>query len=266
MRLPCNWHQFLSALIGAGLRSREMISSNNTLLYAYAFYLIGRVRFAVPEHALQKAIGRWFFASSLTSRYTRSSPETVMDGDLARLRGIQDAEGFLKQLDDMIAAELTNDFWTITLPANLNSSSARNPQLFAFIAAQNRLGAPVLFSHKKVSELIDPSVRTKHKALERHHLFPRAWLAREGIEDLRLVNQMANYALLEWPENLDILDKPPEEYVAAIRPRFTVEAWERMHELHALPEHWSELHYDDFLDQRRQLMAGIIRRGFESLQ
>ena len=108
-----DWHQFLSALIGAGFRSWEMISSNNALLFAYAFYLIGRVRFAVPEHALQKAIGRWFFASSLTGRYT-SSPETIMDGDLARLRGVHDTTEFLKQLDEVIAAELTNDFWTIT--------------------------------------------------------------------------------------------------------------------------------------------------------
>ena len=60
-----NWHRFLSALIGAGFRSGEMISSQNALLYAYAFYLIGRIRFHVPEHRLQKAIGRWFFATSL---------------------------------------------------------------------------------------------------------------------------------------------------------------------------------------------------------
>ena len=198
----------LTALIGAGFRSWEMISSNNALLFAYAFYLIGRVRFAVPEHALQKAIGRWFFASSLTGRYT-SSPETIMDGDLARLRGVQDTTEFLKQLDEVIAAELLNDFWTITLPADLDSSSARNPALFAYVAAQNRLGAPVLFSHKKIGEMIDPAVRTQRKLLERHHLFPRAWLEREGINDRRLVNQMANYALLEWPENLDIRDKPP---------------------------------------------------------
>ena len=260
-----DWHQFLSALIGAGFRSWEMISSNNALLFAYAFYLIGRVRFAVPEHALQKAIGRWFFASSLTGRYT-SSPETIMDGDLARLRGVHDATDFLKQLDEVIAAELTNDFWTITLPADLDSSSARNPALFAYVAAQNRLGAPVLFSHKKIGELIDPAVRTQRKLLERHHLFPRAWLAREGIDDRRLVNQMANYALLEWPENLDIRDKPPIEYVAAIKPRFSHDAWAQMRELHALPEDWQEMDYADFLEQRRHLMADIIRRGFESLR
>jgi hypothetical protein len=260
-----DWHQFLSALIGAGFRSWEMISSNNALLFAYAFYLIGRVRFAVPEHALQKAIGRWFFASSLTGRYT-SSPETIMDGDLARLRGVQDTTEFLKQLDEVIASELTNDFWTITLPADLDSSSARNPALFAYVAAQNRLGAPVLFSHKKIGELIDPAVRTQRKLLERHHLFPRAWLAREGIDDRRLVNQMANYALLEWPENLDIRDTPPAEYVSAIKPRFSPNAWAQMCELHALPEDWQEMDYADFLAQRRHLMADIIRRGFESLR
>jgi hypothetical protein len=260
-----HWHQFLSALVGAGFRSAEMISSNNALLFAYAFYLIGRVRFAVPEHALQKAIGRWFFAASLTGRYT-SSPETIMDGDLARLRGVREAEGFLKQLDDVIAAALTHDFWTITLPAALDSSSARNPELFAYVAAQNRLGAPVLFSHKRVSELLDPAVRAQRKPLERHHLFPRACLARQGIDDRRLVNQMANYALLEWPENVDIRDKPPADYVAAIQPRFSTEAWARMHALHALPEGWQALRYPDFLEQRRYLMADIIRRGFESLR
>ena len=60
-----HWHQFLSCLIGAGFRSAEMISSQNALLYAYAFYLIGRKRFGLAEHRLQKLIGRWFFASSL---------------------------------------------------------------------------------------------------------------------------------------------------------------------------------------------------------
>jgi hypothetical protein len=74
----------------------------------------------------------------------------------------------------------SNDFWSISLPAALESSSARNPELFAFIAAQNRLGAPVLFSHKKVNDLIDPAMKAKKKALERHHLFPRGWLEKQG--------------------------------------------------------------------------------------
>jgi hypothetical protein len=225
-----HWHQFLSSLIGAGFRSAEMISSQNALLYAYAFYLIGRKRFGLAEHRLQKLIGRWFFAASLTGRYT-GSPETVMDGDLNRLKGAKDGELFAGILEEMMANELTNDFWAVTLPSNLDSSSARNPELFAYVAAQNRLGAPVLFSHKKVQDLLDPTIKTKKKALERHHLFPRAWLESQGVEDLKKINQLANFALLEWPENIKISDAPPAEYVPKIQPRFPADEWVRMHEL-----------------------------------
>jgi hypothetical protein len=259
-----NWHQYLSSLVGAGFRSAEMISSQSSLLYAYAFYLFGRIRFKVPEHALQKAIGRWFFAASLTGRYT-GSPESVMDGDLNRIKAVTDGKGFVAALDEVIANELTNDFWMITLPANLDSSSARNPELFAYVAAQNRLGAPVLFSHKKIAELIDPALLTKRKALERHHLFPRAYLEKQGVTDLKQINQMANYALLEWPDNIDISAAPPAEYVPAIRERFSSSQWAKMHEAHALPEGWELMGYSEFLDKRRQLMASIIRGGFETL-
>lgn len=260
-----HWHQFMSALIGAGFRSGEMVSSQNALLYAYAFYLLGRDRYGVPEHRLQKAIGRWFFFSTLTGRYT-GSPESVMDGDLNRVKEASTAEAFLKILDDVIASDLTNDFWTITLPAALDSSSARNPELFAYFAAQNRLGAPVLFSHKKISDLIDPALQTRKKALERHHLFPRAWLEKQGMTEIKVINQMANYALLEWPENISISDTPPSEYVPEIRERFSPTEWKLMNELHALPANWESMDYMPFLDKRRQLMAAIIRRGFETLE
>jgi hypothetical protein len=259
-----HWHQFLSALVGAGYRSGEMISSKNALLYAYAFYLIGRIRCGVPEHQLQRLIGRWFFFASLTGRYT-NSPETVMDGDLNRVAGISEATGFVAVLEELMANALTSDFWTISLPAALESSSARNPELFAYVAAQNRLASPVLFSHKKVGDLIDPAVKTKKKSLERHHLFPRAWLESQGVTDLRVINQMANFALLEWPENIAISDDPPSAYVPKVRGRFTPDEWRRMHELHALPDQWESLGYEDFLVARRRLMADIIRRGFEGL-
>ena len=259
-----HWHQFLNSLVGAGFRSREMISSNNALLFSYAFYLMGRVRYQVPEHVLQKAIGRWFFAVSLTGRYT-SSPETVLDADLARFRSVEQSDEFLNILDRILRSELTNDFWEITLPANLDSSSARNPELFAFVAAQNKLGAPVLFSDKSVRDLIDPAIKSKKKALERHHLFPRAYLERQGIKERRAVNQVANYALLEWPENLDISDDAPEIYVPKIAARFGDEDWRSMQRHHALPEGWECMCYNEFLDARRKLMASIIRQGYEKL-
>jgi hypothetical protein len=169
------WHQFFSILMGAGFRSSQLISSENTLLYSYAFYLLGKTQYNVPEHDLQELIGKWFYASSISGRYT-NSPETVRDGDLNRIKDLSSPENFISTIEKIIADTLTSDFWSIALPNILDTSSARSPGLFAYYAALNRLGAPVLFSHKKTSDLLDPYIRSKKSALERHHLFPRAWL------------------------------------------------------------------------------------------
>ena len=76
---------------------------------------------------------------------------------------------------------------------------------------------------------------------------------------------MANYALLEWPENIAISDRPPSEYIPQIRGRFSAGEWKTMSDLHGLPENWENMGYQDFLQERRRLMAGIIRQGFQTL-
>ncbi len=259
-----NWHQFFGSLLAAGFRSGDLVSSQNSLLYAYAFYLIGKTQFAVPNHKLQKLIGRWFYATSLSGRYT-SSPETTMEADLNRVKDLDSSDAFVSALDKIIADTLTSDFWTISLPNDLATSTARSSGLFAFYAAQIKLDAPLLFSEKKISYLLDPSIKQKKKAIDRHHLFPRAWLESEGITDLKLINQVANFSLIEWPENIEISDTPPYEYLPMMRERFDTETWMKMCEIHALPNEWENMSYEEFLSTRRILMAQIIYRGFEAL-
>jgi len=260
-----HWHQFFGALKGAGFVGKDMISSDNTLLYAYAFYLIGKTHYRVEDHQLDLLIGRWFYASSLSGRYT-NSPETAMDGDMNRVKDLNDAESFVATLDKIIQDTLTSDFWSITLPNSLESSAAISPALFAYHAAQLKLGAPVLFSHKTVSETIDPSLRLKKKYIDRHHLFPRGWLEKQGVDDTKIINQLANFALLEWPDNIRISDTAPVEYLPKLRERFNDESWTTMCGMHALPTGWEQMAYDDFLRQRRLLMAQVIRKGFEKLK
>ncbi|HOO50833.1 MAG TPA: DUF262 domain-containing protein [Alphaproteobacteria bacterium] len=259
-----HWQQFFTCLIAAGFRSGALISSQNALLYAYAFYLIGKIRHNLADHQLKRVIGRWFFVSTLSGRYT-SSPESVMDGDLNRVKDIDSAEVFIATLEKIINDTLTSDYWTITLPNDLDSSSARSPGLFAYYAAQNKLNAPVLFSSVKVGELLDPSLKLKKKALDRHHLFPRAWLESSGISDLKDINQAANYALLEWPDNISISDDPPSTYLPQMKARFDETVWKEMCEMHALPDGWEMMSYEEFLPKRRVLMAQVIKRGFEAI-
>ena len=56
---------------------------------------------------------------------------------------------------------------------------------------------------------------------------------------------MANYALLEWPENIDISDTAPMDYVPKIKKQFKDkdEEWREMLSDHALPENWEAMAY-----------------------
>jgi hypothetical protein len=188
-----NWHSFFKCLVAAGYRGSEMINSNITLIYAYAMFLIGRTRFGLSYYDLERLIGRWFIATSISSRYIGSF-ESEVDGDLRKLKDLSDKVDFIRTLDNILSTTLTSDFWGINLPERMESSSAVNPQYFAYLAAQNKLNAPILFSDKKIHELLDPVLHPNKKPLEKHHLFPRAWLERQGINEINRINQIANFA------------------------------------------------------------------------
>ncbi len=258
------WHDFLKSILAAGYRSGKLISSQNNLLFAYILYLMGKTEYAVDEFQLRRLISRWFFMSALTGRYT-GSPESQMEFDLARFRGLESAEQFVETLSGICESSLTSDFWNITLPNELATSAARSPSMFAYFAALNLLDARVLFSHRKVSELMDPAIVGTRSSLERHHLFPKAYLKTLGITDIRKTNQIANFSMVEWGDNLKISDRPPSEYVPLLAGRFSGKELERMYYWHALPDGWENLEYEDFLRQRRELMAKVIRDAYLSL-
>ena len=260
-----NWHDFFKVLKRAGYQSGKLISSEMTIVYTYAMWLIGKIDYCVDPYYLREIMARWFFMVALTGRYT-SSPEGRMEQDLALLRGIDTAEGFVKILDQQINAIFTRDYWEVTLPNELETAAARSTGQFAFYAALCLLDANVLYSKMKVSDLLDPTIKSKKKALERHHLFPQRYLQKIGTREKHLINQTANYALVEWSDNIAISDKAPKDYVPQIEAKFTGEELQKMYTLHALPERWYEMEYTTFLNERRKLMADIIRRGFMKLK
>lgn len=261
-----NWHNFFNCLIGAGFRSQELISSDTCLLYSYAFYLIGKNKFNLPEETLQSVISKFYFMASITNRYVGSFESTV-ESDLGKIKDCKDANDFIRWFDKMITENLTSDFWSIALPNSLDSSAAQNPAFFAFLAAQNKLNTPVLFSkNQKIGDMLDPSVRANRKALEKHHLFPRNYLEGVGITDLKLINQLANFALIDWGMNSGISDDAPQKYVPKIRSSFDKDEWSKMRHLHALTENWEIMDYASFLEERRKLMAAIIKEGFETIK
>lgn len=261
-----NWHEFLKTLVSAGYRSASMITSTTALVYAYAMYLIGKRDYGVGGWELRKVIARWYFMTALTGRYS-SSPETQMDSDLQRLRRVNDAAGFTAALDEMVGATLTEDFWNINLPNALATAASRSPSLYGYYAALSLLGARALFSNLTISELLDPYLKAHKSPVETHHLFPKNYLKKLGIEDRVMVNQLANFAWVEWDDNIEISDVAPADYWPEYSRRYKSEDELRMAmEWHALPENWTALPYETFLETRRKLLAGVVRKGFEVLR
>jgi hypothetical protein len=252
-----NWHQFLKIILGLGYKSAELISSSNNIANAYILYLIAKIKVGLTRKELERCIGRWFFFSSLTSRYS-FSPESQMESDLAALRIKTPAE-FIKSLNAIIHSEITNDFWEITVPNKLLvSSSKHNPLRNTFFACLIRKGALVLFSPRKVADLFDPALRQKRKGIEKHHVFPKAYLRDEFGLDKRQINQVANFTYLEYPDNIEISDDAPKKYFEEIRRtqfRNNPELLLSMMNDHCLPDKFYALEYDEFLQARRKLMA-----------
>ena len=259
-----NWHEFFKVLKRAGYPSDQLISSQMAVLYTYALWLIGKRDFKVDLYRLREVMARWFFMATLTGRYT-SSPEARFEQDMALLRSADTADDFVRILDEQINAVLTKDYWEVTLPNELETAAARNTAQFAYYAALCLLEARVLYSKMKVSELLDPTTKAKKTALERHHLFPRKYLQRIGVREKRLINQVANYALVEWSDNIKISDRAPSDYVPELEKRFASDELQRMYDWHGLPSNWYELDYEDFLKERRRRIALIIKSGFERL-
>lgn len=257
-----NWHGFLRTLHLAGYRGSHMISSSTTLIYAFVFYLIGKKSFGIDGFTLSTVIARWFFMSSLTGRYTGGSPETAMEKDLAFIRDFKTGDQILNWMEKTIESECTDDFWNITLPNRLETSSATSPILYAYNASLNLLHAKVLFSHKKVVDLLDPTQKGDKSAAERHHLFAKKHLKSHGITATRDTNQIANFALVEWDDNIAISGSAPEDYWPAYSKRFSESELAQMCHWHALPVNWHKMEYREFLEARRKLIAKVIKEGF----
>ena len=260
-----HWHDFLGIIRQSGFTGSNLISSQTTIYYSYILYLIARIDLKVVSNTLGQVIGRWYFMASITSRYTGGSPETLMERDLAALREVDTAEKFLTWIERVMVAELTSDFWSVTLPNRLDTSSATSPLLFAYHASLNLLSAKALFSKKLIRDALDPTLKSKKSAVERHHLYPKRFLNSLGFEKPRITNQIANYALIEWNDNVAISDTPPSDYFLKYWGRLKPKEQADQAYWHALPEGWEQMEYQDFLNTRRSGIAKVITDGFNRL-
>ena len=228
-------------------------------------YLIGKYDFNVDSAVLRRLIARWFYMVSVNSYYSFSY-ESVVQQDLNNIGNLHSAEEFKNYLEGKIDAVFTNDYFRITLPNALETSSASSPVWNAYVAAQNVLNVRALFSNLRVRELFSPGASGTKSSVEKHHLWPKAYLPTIGYNDNRDINQAGNFAFIEWKDNNNISDDAPSIYWPVVTADISEDVLKEMMNDNAIPENWTAMTYPDFLKARRLLMADIVRRGYEALK
>lgn len=253
-------------LRSAGFVTNELIGGRNAVNFAYILYLRGRAE-NIPASDLERIVRRWYAMSVLRGRYT-GSPETAFDFDIRQV----EARGLVSYGNAVIESELPDSYWTGMLPQLMDTSSGQSPYFLCYQAAQVKLGDRGFLSR---------DITVRDLVLNRadvHHIYPKKHLKSKGLSRGRY-NQIANFALAQSEINIAIGDKPPEKYFKELAEQCaggkkkyggitSIEELRTNLRMSCIPESvldYETPSYDDFLDERRKLMALRIKTWFEAL-
>jgi hypothetical protein len=261
-----HFKRFVMIIRSAGFIDSGMIRSQNALNFAYVVYLKLRAQ-GVPPNDIEKYVRRWFAMSVLTGRYS-SSPESRMDFDIRQIASRSFGE-FLQAVED---AELSQAFWDAGLVQNLNTSVSSSPYLNVFWAAQIKAGDKGFLSKDiTVNDLVS------HKG-DIHHIFPRDYLKKNGFKRSQY-NQIANYVYMQSEINIKVGNQAPETYFDRLIQQCNgdglvygaicdMDSFRKNLAMNCIPESIFEMNlenYDEFLRERRVLMARKMRNYYFSL-
>ena len=261
-----NFKRFIMILRSAGFVTASMIRSQNTLNFAYILYLTLRKQ-NVDAAKIGTLVRRWFVMSVLTAKYT-GSPETAFDVNIRNI----DEHGAEQYLERIELADLSDAFWKVGLPQNMDTSVASSPYFNVFLASQVKANDKgFLSSDISVRDLLEGQSNI-------HHIFPRKYLQNQGLTR-GSYNQIANYVVMQSEINIAIGAKEPSSYFSAVMEqcqngilRFgginnLMQLQENL-DSHCIPQGMETRtveSYDEFLNVRRNLIAAKIRDYYQSL-
>lgn len=261
-----HFKRFVMIIKSAGFIDPSMIRSQNVLNFAYIVYLKLRAKGTDPG-LIESFVRRWFVYSILTGRYS-GSPESMFDFDIRQIESKTFAD-YLKEKED---GELSDAFWNVNLVQRLDTSVASSPYFNVFLASQIKNNNRGFLSR----DITVTNLNTIRGDI--HHIFPRNFLKKAGLSRGRY-NQVANYVLTQQEVNIRIGNKAPEVYFQEVLEQchggdLKYGAITDIHDLHenlkenCIPQSIFTMtlkDYDEFLEERRKLMAEKIKNYYYSL-
>ncbi len=261
-----NFERFTMILQSLGFIDNSLLPALTTVDFAYGLYLYLK-SIQKEEVFAEKYVQKWLIMSILTERYS-SSPETKIDEDIRKIR----EKGIETCLQEAEQSYLSSNYWEYALPGNLDTARASSslPKLYWAVLCKDKTRG-FLSKDRTVYDMI-------RRRGDIHHLYPRAYLKRNNYKQTAY-NQFANFVYLETPLNIKIGDKEPVVYLQEIIDHLgtddmrlsgitTMEDLKNNLKECDIPEMILEGtidNYDEFLKERRKLMAAHIKRYWESL-
>lgn len=261
-----NFKRFLMIIKSAGFISPKLIRSQNAINFAYVVYLKLK-ELGVNSVSIERYVRRWLVYSILTGRYS-GSPESAFDYDIKQISH-KPFDEILKEREE---AELSDAFWSASLPQSLDTSVASSPYFHVFLASQVKANdRGFLSTDVLVGDLI--SLRG-----DIHHLFPKDYLKKNGLDSSQY-NQIANYVYMQSEINIKVGNKPPKEYFDIINNQMlnnhqqvsglsTEQQLLDNLKMNCVPteiQQMSMSDYNGFLALRRKLMAIKIKDYYHAL-
>ena len=262
-----NFRRYLMIVQSTGIIDSSLVRSQNVLNFGYILYLSLK-DMKVDASVIETLVRKWIVLSILTGRYS-SAPESAIDYDIKRFTE-QDPVKFLQNTED---GELSDSFWNTVLVQRLDTSVSSSPYFLTFLMAQVKKGARGFLSSQ-----IDVKSMIGQRG-DIHHLFPKKYLQKNGVNNRKDYNQIANYAYTQSEINIKIKDAAPCEYMNNMKKQVAGEgvgygSINTMEDLEAnlaencIPVEFMKMDIFDyalFLDTRRTLMAEYIRDYYRSL-
>ena len=261
-----NYQRFVMIIKSTGLISRKLISSQNSLNFAYALYLKLRED-GVGEAETQGYVKRWMVMSMFIGRYSGSA-ESRIDEDIKQIN----EKGIAAYLMQMEQANLGAGFWDFGIINDLETSSVNNNAYNLYLAAQvNNSAVAFLSKSMKISTLIE-------QRGDVHHIFPKKYLMNNGYSQ-KAYNQVANFVFTEQATNIKVGMLTPKEYLDKVKSQIqagtngisTLDSDSSLQEnlinndIPGIIEEASHLIYEDFLEERRKLMANKLKIYYSQL-
>ena len=262
-----NFERFIMIIKSTGIIDKSLIRSDNALNFAYALYIILRRKKYHPDY-IETVVRKWLVLSLLTGRYS-GSPESMFDYDIKRFDRLEPME-YLKSVE---IGELSDAYWEHILPARLNTSVASSPFFKIFLMSQVKEGNKGFLSkHITVQALIEDRG-------DIHHLFPKKYLQKNGLNIRGEYNQIANYVYTQSEINIKIRDAAPNEYMQDVLEQIdnnkaniggivTMEDLKETFKENCIPNEFINFtidNYKDFLQKRRILMSQKIKEYYFNL-